>query len=73
MDPIWKRFKHLPEGASHAFTAKDETTAACGRSTFNLYPWEEDTNAPKCRNCIYILEGSLVIARMKMRGGMVHQ
>ena len=67
MDPVWKRFKHLPQGAGHAFTANDETTAICGRSTFNLYPWEEDDNAPKCGNCNFVLEDSLIIVRMRKR------
>lgn len=69
MDPVWKRFKHLPQGVSHAFIAADETIAVCGRSDYDIYTWQEDNDAFKCKNCNYILDGSLIIARMRVHGG----
>lgn len=79
---VWKRFKHLPHGAYHAFSNGDELEGVCGRNVTNVVvndvrsvlvlPETDDFN--KCKNCVYILDGTLFIARLKAPGGgMLHR
>lgn len=71
VESTWRRFKHLPLGKYHAFTSVDETVSVCGNSVKRgegktveeLFLTGEDTAIDKCRKCLWLLDGSFIIAR----------
>jgi hypothetical protein len=69
---VWRTSSHLPEGIPHVFLTAESKVSLCGREEHIGNKWSEPLEgAPtaKCKTCVYILEGSFTIARIKAQGG----
>ncbi len=73
---VWRRSTFYLEGKAHGFRTDTTTESACGREQYPGNIWTEPlTEEPtdKCKTCVYVLEGSNILARQKLSGGgIVH-